>query len=64
MRYFVIAMLVLILLSLGSALVYLVKDRGQSTRTVKALTLRVAFSILVFLVLMASYYFGFITDKL
>ncbi|MCL4800358.1 MAG: twin transmembrane helix small protein [Burkholderiales bacterium] len=64
MRYFVIAMLVLIVLSLGSALVYLVKDRGQSTRTVKALTLRVAFSILVFLVLMASYYFGLIKDKL
>jgi len=64
MRYFVIAMLVLILLSLGSALFYLVKDRGQSTRTVKALTLRVAFSILLFLILMGSYYFGFITGKL
>jgi formate/nitrite transporter FocA (FNT family) len=64
MRYFVIAMLVLILLSLGSALFYLVKDRGQSTRTVKALTLRVAFSIALFLILMASYYFGFITGKL
>jgi formate/nitrite transporter FocA (FNT family) len=64
MRYFVIAMLLLILLSLGSALFYLVKDRGQSTRTVKALTLRVAFSIALFLILMASYYFGFITGKL
>lgn len=64
MRYFVIAMLVLILLSLGSALFYLVKDRGQSTRTVKALTLRVAFSIALFLILMGSYYFGFITGKL
>ena len=64
MRYFVIGMLVLIVASLGSALFYLVKDRGGSMRTVKALALRVALSITLFLVLMASYYFGFITDKI
>ncbi|MCC6608364.1 MAG: twin transmembrane helix small protein [Burkholderiales bacterium] len=64
MRYLVIAMLALILLSLGSALFYLIKDRGQSTRTVKALTLRVALSLALFLILMGSYYFGFITGKL
>jgi formate/nitrite transporter FocA (FNT family) len=64
MRYFVIAMLALILLSLGSALFYLVKDRGQSMRTVKALAVRVGLSIALFLILMASYYFGFITDRI
>jgi len=64
MRYFVIAMLALIVLSLGSALYYLVKDRGQSMRTVKALALRVGLSIALFLILMASYYFGFITDRI
>ncbi len=64
MRYFVVAMLVLILLSLGSALFYMVKDRGQSMRTVKALALRVGLSITLFLILMASYYFGFITDRI
>jgi hypothetical protein len=64
MRYFVVAMLVLILLSLGSALFYLVKDRGQSMRTVKALALRVGLSVTLFLILMASYYFGFITDRI
>ena len=64
MRYFVIAMLALILLSLGSALYYLMKDRGQSMRTVKALALRVGLSITLFLILMASYYFGFITDRI
>jgi len=64
MRYFVIAMLALIVLSLGSALYYLVKDGGRSMRTVKALALRVAFSITLFLILMGSYYFGFITGKL
>ncbi len=64
MRYFVIAMLALIVLSLGSALYYLVRDRGQSMRTVKALALRVGLSITLFLILMASYYFGFITDRI
>jgi len=64
MRYFVIGMLVLIVLSLGSALFYLVRDRGQSMRTVKALAVRVALSITLFLILIAGYYFGFITDKI
>ena len=64
MRYFVIAMLALIVLSLGSALFYLVKDRGRSMRTVKALAVRVGLSITLFLILMASYYFGFITDRI
>lgn len=64
MRYFVIAMLALIVLSLGSALYYLVRDRGQSMRTVKALALRVGLSLTLFLILMASYYFGFITDRI
>ena len=64
MRYFVIAMLALIVLSLGSALFYLVKDRGQSMRTVKALAVRVGLSLALFLILMASYYFGFITDRI
>ena len=64
MRYFVIGMLALIVLSLGSALYYLVRDRGQSMRTVKALAVRVGLSIALFLILMASYYFGFIPDRI
>jgi hypothetical protein len=52
-----------ILLSLGSALVYLVRDRGQSTRTVKALTFRVGLSIALFLLLMLGHYFGFIEPR-
>jgi len=58
MKWFVIAVLVLILGSLGSALFYLVRDRGGSDRTVKALTLRVGLSLALFLLLMASHYFG------
>ncbi|MCW5625299.1 MAG: twin transmembrane helix small protein [Burkholderiales bacterium] len=63
MKIVVIIFLVLILLSLGSALFYLIRDKGRSTRTVKALTLRVAFSITLFLLLMAGYYFGLIPSR-
>ncbi|MFO1321227.1 MAG: twin transmembrane helix small protein [Burkholderiales bacterium] len=60
MKIFVVAVLVLILASLGSALFYLVRDKGSTDRTVKALTIRVGLSISLFLLLMAGYYFGFI----
>lgn len=60
MRYVVIAFLVFIVLSLGSALYYLVRDKGSSDRTVKALTVRVVLSITLFLLLMLGFYFGII----
>ena len=59
-KLFVIFLLVLILGSLGSALVYLLKDQGKSERVVKALTFRIGLSIFAFLILMASSYFGLI----
>ena len=64
MRYFVIVVLVLILVSLGSALYFLYADKSQSNRTVWALTIRVALSVGLFLVLMLGHYFGFIQGKL
>lgn len=63
MRYVVIAFLVFIVLSLGSALYYLVRDKGSSDRTVKALTVRVALSITLFLLLMLGFYFGIIPKQ-
>jgi hypothetical protein len=59
-RIVVILLLVFIVASLGSALYYLVRDKGTSNRTVKALTVRISLSILLFVLLMAGYYFGFI----
>ena len=41
MRFVVLAFIAFILFSLFSALYFLLKDKGQSTRTVKALTIRV-----------------------
>ena len=64
MKIVVILFIVLIFASLGSALYFLVKDNGASTRTAKALTLRVVFSITLFALLMLGYHFGLITTKL
>ncbi|MBI2313167.1 MAG: twin transmembrane helix small protein [Betaproteobacteria bacterium] len=63
MKIIVIAFVLVILASLGSALYYLVKDRGESTRTVKALTVRIVVSIALFLLLMAGFYFGLIPSQ-
>ena len=46
----VVAFLLVILWNLGSALYYLLVDRGQSKRTVNALTRRIGFLILLIVV--------------
>jgi len=64
MKIVVILFLLLILASLGSALFFLITDRGQSKRTVRALALRVGLSLILFLALVAGHYFGLIPGKL
>jgi len=59
-KIIVLLLIVLILFSLASGLYYLVKDKGSSERTVKALTWRVGLSVGLFVLLMAGYYLGFI----
>jgi hypothetical protein len=60
MKILVILFLVVILSSLGSALYFLMKDKGQSDRAVKALTIRISLSVILFVLLMAGYYFGLV----
>lgn len=64
MKIIVILFLVFIVGSLFSALYFLVRDKGQGTRTVKALTVRVTLSVILFALLMLGVYTGLITDKL
>jgi hypothetical protein len=64
MRYVVIAMLIAIVASLGSALWYMLRPGKDPKRMVKALALRVGLSVTLFVLLMAGYYFGFITSRL
>lgn len=54
-----IAMLI-ILLALGSGLIFLVQDEGKTNRTVKALTWRIALSLVLFIFLFLSFSFGLI----
>ena len=60
----VIAVFVLIVASLFSAALFMVRDRSGSKRMVKALAIRVGLSIGLFLFLMAGYYFGLFKDRL
>jgi apolipoprotein N-acyltransferase len=64
MRYIVLVFITFILVSLFSALYYVWKDRGRSDRAVKALTIRVVLSIVLFALLMLGYRFGLISGKL
>lgn len=57
----VILFLVSIFFALGSALYYLVRDRGDSTRIVKALTWRIALSMILFGFLIIAFALGWIT---
>ena len=58
MKIFVVGFLMLILASLGSALFYLIRDKGRTDRTLKALMLRIGLSITLFIMLMVSYKLG------
>jgi uncharacterized membrane protein (DUF373 family) len=64
MRILAILFLVFIVGSLFSALYFLVRDKGQGERVVKALTVRVVLSVVLFALLMLGIYTGVITGKL
>lgn len=62
-RIIVITALVLIVVSLGSALYFLYHDRGRGTRMVRALAIRVALSVCLLIFLVASYKLGWIGER-
>ena len=62
-KILIIVGLLLILYSLGSALIFLVKDHGEGDRTVKRLTWRIALSLVLFLLLWGAYQMGYIEPK-
>jgi hypothetical protein len=64
MRFIVLVFVAFILFSLFSALYFLLKDKGTSTRTVKALTVRVLLSITLFALLLLGFKLGLITQRL
>ncbi len=62
-RITIIVTLFIIVASLGSALFYLMRDRGDSRRTLNALKLRIGLSILLFLLILLGYFTGVLTPN-
>src|SRR5690606_4422964 len=56
----IVACLVAIVVSLGSALFHLVHDKGESKKMARALTVRVALSVALFVLLFIAWSFGLI----
>jgi hypothetical protein len=56
----IVIALIAIIASLASGMVFLIKDKGQSQRTAKALTVRISLSVLLFGLLMLGIFTGHI----
>lgn len=54
MKIFAIALFAIIIYSLGSALYFMFKDQGNSTRMVKSLSIRIGLSLFLFIIMMIS----------
>jgi hypothetical protein len=63
MRIVILVLLFAVVASLFSGLYFVYKDKSGGNRAVIALTIRIALSILVFLILIGSYYFGWIPAR-
>jgi heme A synthase len=63
LKLLVILLFIAVLATLASGLFFLVNDRGESKRLVNALTLRVALSVLVFLLLVSSWLGGWVQTQ-
>jgi hypothetical protein len=60
MKWIIPIVLLMIVFSLGSSLYYMMKDRGNSSRMVHSLMLRIGLSIALFLGILLAHYLGFI----
>ena len=62
MKIVIIILLLAVVASLFSGLYFVYKDKGSGNRAVISLTIRIALSILVFVLLIGSYYFGWLNE--
>ena len=60
MKWIIPIVLLMIVASLGSALYYMMKDRGNSPRMVRSLMLRIGLSLALFIGILLAHYFGLI----
>jgi len=59
-KVLIVAALVAILASLAGGMLFLIKDKGQTQRTAKALTVRIGLSVALFGLLMLGIFTGHI----
>lgn len=59
-KLFIIFVMIVIAGSLASGLFFLVRDKGDSKRTVKALTIRIGISLTLFIFLFIAFKLGLI----
>ena len=57
-KYLIVAVLIAIVLSLGSGMYFMLKDKGRSKRMVHSLTVRISLSVALFILLFIAWYFG------
>lgn len=60
MKLFISLMLLAIIVSLGFAMFFMLNDSGQKKRTVNALIIRVGLSVSLIVILIVSYFMGWI----
>ena len=60
-KVIIVAFLVLILYNLGAGLYYMIRDKGQTNRTVNALTWRVGLSVALVILLILGIWAGAIS---
>lgn len=60
MKIVVILLLLAIIASLFSGLFFVYRDKGDSNRAVVSLTIRIVLSLVVFAILVGSYFFGLV----
>ncbi|MEI2768098.1 MAG: twin transmembrane helix small protein [Nitrosomonas sp.] len=55
LKIFAIVVFLIIVYSMASALYYMYKDKGHSTRMVRSLSIRIGLSFFLFIVMMIAY---------
>ena len=62
MKIVILVLLLGVVASLFSGLYFVYKDKGTTNRAVISLTIRIVLSLIVFALLIGSYYFGLIPN--
>lgn len=59
-KYLIVIVMIAIVISLGSGLFFMLKNEGGSKQMVNSLTVRIALSVTLFVLLFVAWYFGLI----